>query len=214
MPMPYRSLMPDVHLARRTRPVRGYEARWLPSLQPQYRHPREQIMAARVQINPGDVFQIPIDSERVGYGQVVLRPEQNVRSVLFVCVYAQTTRPHESPNVQQIILSDILLAGLTFDAKLHNGDWPIVGSVTENLPNIALPNYKYRMSEKAVVETLDRRRRRWATPEEEKSLPFRTYASPMVFELALKAISGVGQWRDDFNNLKYEELRKSESIVV
>jgi hypothetical protein len=171
-------------------------------------------MAARVQINVGHVFQIPIDSERVGYGQVVLRPEQNVKSVLFVCVYAQTTRPDESPNAQQIVLSDILLAGLTFDAKLNNGDWPIVGSVTENLPSIALPNYNYRMSEKAVVETLDRRRRRWATPEEEQSLPFRTYASPMVFELALKAIGGVGQWRDDFNDLKYETLRKSASIVV
>lgn len=171
-------------------------------------------MASRVKISVGDVFQIPIDSARVGYGQVVLRPEKNVKGVLFICVYAETTRPDEAPKIRQIVQSDILLAGNTFDAKLNNGDWPIVGNLTENLPTIALPNYKYGMGDEAVVETLDRTRRRRATPEEERSLPFRSFTAPIGFELALKAIGGVGEWRDDFNSLNYEELRKTSEVIV
>jgi hypothetical protein len=171
-------------------------------------------MARKVKIGVGDVFQIPIDSTRMGYGQVVLRPEKNVKSVLFICVYAATTGPDEAPNISQIVRSGILLAGNTFDAKLHNGDWPIVGNLSENLPSIALPNFKSGMGDEAVVETLDRRRRRRATPEEERFLPFRSFTSPIGFELALKAIGGRGEWRDEFNSLNYEELRKSSEVIV
>lgn len=167
-------------------------------------------MALKVKVNVGDIFQIPIDSARVGYGQVVFIPE---KKVLFVCVYAETTRPDETPNIRQIVQSDVLLAGNTFDGKIWNGDWPIVGNIMENLPSIALPTYKYGMGDEAVVETLDRTRRRRATPEEEQSLPFRAYTAPIRFELALKAIGGVGEWRDDFDSLSYEQLRKSSEVI-
>ena len=168
-------------------------------------------MAAKVKITVGDVFQIPIDSARVGYGQVVLRPEKNV---LFICVFAATTRPDEAPDIHQIVQSDVLLAGNTFDAKFNHGHWRIVGNTTENLANIALPTYKSGMGNEAIVETLDRTRHRRATPEEERSLPFRTYTSPAGFEQALKAIGGVGEWLGVYDELKYDELCKSSEVIV
>jgi len=171
-------------------------------------------MPPKVEINVGDVFQIPIDSARVGYGQVVLRPEKNVKGVLFICVYAETTRPDEAPDIRQIVQSDILLAGNAFDAKLNHRHWPIVGNTTENLASVALPNYKYAQGDDVVVENLDRTRRRPATVEEAHALPLRTYSSPAVFELALKAIGGVGEWRSEFDDLKYDELRKSSDVIV
>lgn len=171
-------------------------------------------MADKAKISVGDVFQITIDSARVGYGQVVLRPEKNVKGVLFICVYAETTRPGEIPSIRQIVQSDILLAGNTFDAKLNHRHWPIVGNITDNLPSIALPHYKCAQSDAVVVENLERTRRRQATAAEANELPLRTYTSPAVFELALKAIGGVGEWRDEFDDLKYDELRKSSEVVV
>jgi Immunity protein 26 len=166
---------------------------------------------ARVKVTVGDVFQIPIDASRVGYGQVVLQPENNV---LFICVFAATTPPDETPDLQQIVRSEILLAGSTFDAKFNHGHWPIVGRVTENLTTIELPVYKYGKDDETMLESLDRSRQRRATKEEASSLPFRTYTAPVGFELALKAIAGVGEWLGAFDDLKYDQLRKSNEIVI
>jgi hypothetical protein len=36
----------------------------------------------------------------------------------------------------------------------------------------------------------------------------------MVFELALKAIAGVGEWVADYDDLKYDNLKASSEVVV
>ncbi len=166
---------------------------------------------AKVEVNVGDVFQIPIDDARVGYGQVVLKPE---KPILFICVFAMTTPPGASPDIDEIVHSDILLAGSTFDALFRNGQWKIVGNVASNLPLIALPVYKSGIGDEALVETLDRSRSRKASKQEESSLPFRTYTAPIGFELALKAIGGIGEWLPDYDDMKYETLKLSSSVVV
>jgi hypothetical protein len=165
----------------------------------------------KVKVKVGDVFQIPIDSARVGYGQVIMQPEKNV---LFICVFAATRPPNAMPDLDEIVRSDILLAGNTFDAKFNHGHWPIVGNVTSNLAEIELPNYKSGKGDTAVVETLDRSRRRPATKQEEQLLPFRTYTAPVGFELAIKAIAGVGDWLADYDDLKYDDLKRSSEVIV
>lgn len=166
---------------------------------------------AKVELNVGDVFQIPIDDARVGYGQVVLKPE---KPVLFICVFAATTSLGVLPDLNEVVRSDILLAGSTFDAKFRHGHWTVVGNVTSNLSTIALPVYKDGLGDQAFVETLDRSRRRPATTQEERSLPFRTYTAPVGFEMALKAIAGICQWLPAYNDLKYDDLKASSGVVV
>ncbi len=168
-------------------------------------------MASKVKVQVGDVFQIPIDDSRWGYGQVVLQPEKNV---LFICVFAATTESDQAPDLEQVVRSDILLAGNTFDAKFNHGHWPIVGNLISNLVKIPLPNYKSGKEETTIVETLDRSRRRSATKEEEQFLSFRTYTAPVGFELALKAIAGVGRWLLGYDDLKYDKLKVSSKIMV
>jgi len=173
----------------------------------------EKTMArkAKQQVNVGDVFQIPIDDSRAGYGQVVLKPEE---PVLFICVFAMTTPPGALADVDEIVRSDILLAGSTFNALINNGHWTIVGNVTANLPSIALPVYKSMREDGMIIETLDRSRSRKASRQEESSLPFRTYTAPIGFELALKAIGGVGEWLPEYDDMKYESLKLSSNVVV
>src|SRR4051794_27416313 len=94
---------------------------------------RDEVIMARktkIEVNVGDVFQIPIDDTRIGYGQVVLKPE---KPILFICVFAATTAPGVPPDLDEITRSDILLAGSTFDALFNHGRWTIVGNVTSNL---------------------------------------------------------------------------------
>ena len=113
-------------------------------------------MADKVNAKVGDIFQIPIDDARVGYGQVVVQPEKNV---LFVCVFSATTRSGEQPELDAVVRSEILLAGNTFDAKIWHGHWPVVGNVPPNMRAIALPNYKEGQPGQAFGESLDLKRR-------------------------------------------------------
>ena len=64
-------------------------------------------MASKFKAKIGDIFQIPIDAARVGYGQVVLLPEKNV---LFICIFAAMTKLGERPDLKAIVRSEILLA--------------------------------------------------------------------------------------------------------
>ncbi len=168
-------------------------------------------MAEKVKAKVGDVFQIPIDDTRVGYGQVVVQPEKNV---LFVCVFSATTRPDEHPDPEVVLRSEILLAGNTFDAKIWHGHWPVVGNTPPNMDAIALPNYKEGLPGQAFVESLDLKRRRRATIEEERLLSFRGYVAPVRFENALKALFGIGEWLADYEDLKYQRVRESSSIMI
>jgi len=168
-------------------------------------------MADKIKAKVGDIFQMPIDDTRVGYGQVVVQPE---RKVLFVCAFAATTRPGEQPDLNVILRSEILLAGNTFDAKIWHGHWPVVGNLPPNMGTIVLPNYKEGLPGQALVESLDRTRRRRATIDEERLLPFRLYVAPVGFEKALKALFGIGEWLADDEDLRYDRVRQSGLIVI
>lgn len=168
-------------------------------------------MALRVKARVGDIFQIPIDDTRVGYGQVVMQPD---KSSLFICIYSIRTRPGEQPDLDAVVQSEILLAGNTFDARIWHGYWPVVGNIEPNMATIALPNYKEGLPGRANVENLDRTRRRPATKEEEQILPFRSYVAPIRFEKALKALAGIGEWRPEHEDLKYERVLRCSSVIV
>jgi hypothetical protein len=160
-------------------------------------------MALRVKPKVGDIFQVPLDTVRFGYGQVVALPEKNV---LFICLFAATTERSVQPDLQAIVRSAILLAGNTFDAKLWHGHWPVVGNMTPDLAAIVLPNYKEGPPGQAFVENLDLTRRRRATPQEEAILPFRSYVAPVRYEKALQALAGIGEWRPEYEDLRYEHV--------
>lgn len=168
-------------------------------------------MAEKVRAKVGDIFQIPLDDTRVGYGQVVVQPEKNV---LFVCAFVATTRPDEQPDLETILRSEILLAGNTFDAKIWHGHWTVVGNVPPDMKAIALPKYKEGLPGQAFIESLDLKQRRRATTEEERLLPFREYVAPIRFENALKALFGIGDWLAMYEDLKYARVRQGSSIAI
>ncbi len=166
-------------------------------------------MAGKVRASIGDVFQIPIDDARVGYGQVIAQP---LKGVLYICAFRMTTMRDEQPYLDAILGSEVLLAGNTFDAKIWHGHWPVVGNVEPKA--IALPNYKEGAPGQALVESFDQKRRRRATAEEERLLPYRSYSAPMVIQDALKAALGIGEWLPNYEDLKYERVRQAASVLV
>ncbi len=168
-------------------------------------------MVLEVKAKVGDIFQIPLDSSRVGYGQVLAQPEKNV---LFICLFSTKTERGIQPDLLSIIRSEILLAGNTFDAKIWHGHWPVVGNIMPDLENIALPNYKEGPPGQAFVENLNLTRKRAATKQEEDVLLFRSYVAPVRYEKALKALAGVGEWRSEYDELRYEHTLRSSKVVI
>ena len=56
-------------------------------------------MGLGIRVKLGDIFQIPLDATRFGYGQVVAQPE---KKVLFICVFAAVTERGKQPNLDAV----------------------------------------------------------------------------------------------------------------
>ena len=152
------------------------------------------MMTQRVRV--GDVFLIPIDGPRFGVGQVA----GDWKGELYLVIYdAVTTGNVDLPDA---LRSKPLFAALSLDAKIHNGDWKIIGNVMDNLGDVPQPVFKVHEGTKVFIETRDRSATRPATEEEADLLRLRTVVAPIRLEKALKAHHGLGEW-----NPKYEELR-------
>lgn len=148
----------------------------------------------------GDVFLVPIDSTRVGLGQIV----DVLPSELYVVLYANAWKASSPPAPQEVVDQAVLFASLTLDAKLYHGDWTIIGNVTNNLANIKLPLSKVRISGEMHIESHDGRWSRHATPEEAEQLRFRKTVAPVRLEKALKAHYGILEPHPAYDELRYD----------
>ena len=165
----------------------------------------------RHRVKQGQVFEIPISDELAGYGQVIARRPHVCFVVVFERSYPRTGRP----DLSQILEGPIRFAADCLDAKLVNGDWPVVGLSMGNIDQVGLPVYKTSSfpSGEWFVESWDGRTRP-ATLEERDRLHHRTMYSPMVLESALKAIHGAGPWPDVRETLEYDYVRQTRDIRV
>ncbi len=170
--------------------------------------PRKSGTRARI----GDVIQIPIDGDHVGYGQVVAtRP-----STLLVAVFRSPYPKTDQPPVDRILADDIALLTETFDAKIWNGDWPVVANVAPDGSRFPLPNYKVTIdrADQWHVESYDSKRHRPAKPWELDSLQFRTVVSAKFLQDAFQALHGREPWDGSYRLLEYDVMRRSAEIQV
>jgi len=149
----------------------------------------------------GDVFLVPLDSERCGIGQLA----GNWKGELYVVIYDKLVSRDASPG--DISGADLQFAALTLDAKFHYGDWPIIGNRQDNLSNVPQPWFKVGVGGETHIEARDRSVTRRATATEAAGLRNRTVVAPVRIENALKALHGLGEW-----NPRYDELRADYAL--
>lgn len=143
----------------------------------------------------GDLFVLPWDSKRPGWGiGQVLSKQHGVYIVIFEPVYP--TPPASSPEA----LGAPALAGLTIDASIKDGEWPLIGHA---LPaSVEIPAlYGMVVGEERWVEDFSGLNVRPARSEAERSLPPRRSYSPSVFEHVLAALHGEQPWTEAMNDL-------------
>jgi hypothetical protein len=157
------------------------------------------------------VFQIPIDEERVGYGQVLAK----FSSIYFMAVF-NSAYPHTAvPDVASIVRDRIRFAAETVDVKIWAGDWPVVGRVKPQPGSFCLPVYKehHYPEDEWHVHSFDERHRR-ATDEEISRLPLRISRGPQMLQDALRAAHGAAPWKDEYGQIEYERIVETSDIVV
>jgi hypothetical protein len=166
----------------------------------------------RFNARDGDVFQVPIDEDSVGHGQIIgSRP-----STLLVAIFKELHPRSSAPHLTQIASGEVAFLAETFDAKIWNGEWPIVGNASPDHVRIPFPTYKVAIGRATdwYVETFDAPQRRPAKPWEIDSLPLRNIVSPIRLENALRALHGVGQWDPSYRLLEFDVIRRSSTIPV
>jgi hypothetical protein len=156
----------------------------------------------------GNVFLIPLDEQRNGIGQIA----GDWKGELYVVIYDKLASPEASPN--EVIEAQLVFAALTLDAKLHHGDWQVIGNLQENIASIPQPWFKIAQGKEIYVEPRDRSFTRPATATEAANLRFRTVVAPVRLEAALKALHGIGEWHPRFDELRADYASTSERLVA
>jgi Immunity protein 26 len=159
-------------------------------------------------IKIGDVFLIPLDDAGFGVGQVA----GNWQGELYLIIY-EATSATQNVALDEIMSKPPWLAALSLDAKLWNGDWPIIGNVQENLDGVPQPVFKVNQDEQVFLESRDRSISRPATAQEEQILRLRNVVAPIRLENALKARHGIGSWNPRYDELLAEYATVSSKLL-
>lgn len=143
----------------------------------------------------GDVFLIPLDETSAAGGHIVGIRENDE---LYLAVMGRRLdRGQKDPEVAAD--GEPILLTLSFDAKLLNGDWPIIGNLTGSLSRYPHPAFKIRHAGVMSVESRDKSVRRPATTVELNILQNRSIASPAVIEDVIRAHHGLGKWNESYD---------------
>jgi hypothetical protein len=157
--------------------------------------------------NVGDIFVIPVGDGRAGVGQVVAKYGNDA---YYLAVFDFILPLDEAGSrAAEALAAPIRFLALTLDAKIHVGDWPIVGEGA--VGSVPLPAYKEAVTTPHRLDVVDYtgERRRPATAAEALSLRTRKVVAPVRLERALRASLGLEPWHDAF-----DELRADSAITT
>ena len=169
-------------------------------------------MARRKRLRVGDVFTIPIDDERVGYGQVV---HDFGQGHYYFVVFKEAFARDEEPELDAVLAGRLALLALSLDALLYHDHWQVVGHRGVNPERLPLPAYKEGVSPgKYEVVDYTGERRRDAAAAEVDELPFRAVVAPIRVEKALRALHGLEDWNEAYDELRpVPEDRTSSALL-
>jgi hypothetical protein len=155
----------------------------------------------------GDVFLIPLDPDRYGIGQIA----GDWKGELYVVVYDKVVSREVS--LADVDDAELQFAALTLDAKLHHGDWQVIGNRQDKLRAIPQPWFKVGVAGETQIEARDRSVTRRATNIEEGKLRYRTVVAPVRIERALKALHGLGEWDSRYDDLRADYAAQCSKLV-
>lgn len=166
-------------------------------------------MTRRVRV--GDIYGIPIAERQLAAAQVVA---QYRGGGFYVAVYDGTFEDADDAKIDalssfRLTPENVILLGLTLDAKVVSGDWPYLGTAAapEGLP---FPAYRVGLDDDCYVED-HTATRTTECGERGLLLPFRTVVAPAVVEKAVQAKHGLIPWDDYYEPLRVADVSSREA---
>lgn len=165
---------------------------------------KKKVRSRKVPTRVGDVFLIPVGEDVSVFGQILTA----FHRTHLVVVFKATTR--DVSSIDDALRTTMQLAGMVFDAKLLNGDWPVVG----NRPPVTVQKPWFVSGHEAMedltVTNIDMSIRRRVTPAEAAKHGRMIFSSPLVLEKAARALRGVADWQEEFHG-SFRDLAKELS---
>ncbi len=148
----------------------------------------------------GDVIAIPVDEARVGLAQVV----GQYKRALYFSVFRRLWPSGAVGDVEEALNDEVILLALSFDARLHSGDWRVIGHCEIKPESAPLPAYLEGVSPPGSYEVVDHSGtlRRAATATDVEQMPPRQIVAPIRIENALRAFHGLDLWIDEYERLR------------
>jgi Immunity protein 26 len=164
-----------------------------------------------MKLRVGDVFTIPIDNIRVGFGQLISMPNKDS---LIIAVFDFSCLKENEYFMDKICESEIIFLGYTLDAKLYHKHWVIIGNYTNNINNIYLPYFKIGSPPNIHITNYKGESIRRAENSEFDSFNYLSIVAPIRYENALKAHNNLMEWDDVYNDLLYSYTLESQKIAL
>ena len=163
-----------------------------------------------MKLKAGDIFTIPINGDKSGFGQIVEVPNKNN---FIIIVFEEVYDNQQLPVLAKVISSKVLFFGYTMDALLYHKYWKIVGNSLVNLEKIKMPYYKLGSAGdfKLVNHKGDFISK--ISKEKFEKLNYHEIIAPIRYENAFKAYHGIGEWHDDYDELLYSKVLEGISFI-
>jgi hypothetical protein len=163
----------------------------------------------------GDVFAIPIDDDRVGFGYVV---GEHPGLDLHVAVFGAAHARDSTPPLEEIVKQGPAFLAHTTDTMIRYGRWWTVGNVEPAAERWPVPAYRMHhggphSDEQIWDYELERHRAPRDAEELERALRPISYA-PQKFQRALQALHGIGDWEDEFEELRFSRAASAATLTV
>ncbi|WP_421730528.1 Imm26 family immunity protein [Brevundimonas sp.] len=163
--------------------------------------PRDpKLKGKRIAVKAGAVFEMPVPDGRRGYGIIIVGG-----GVPYVVILK--TLHEKRPPLPDLDSDEIALVGWTMDSLIYHGRWTIIG--TDNGPPRDVPFPNFRVNVAGVLQTTDFQGKVIgpSRPDEIALLDNQFSSSPSIYQDALMALNGIGEWKSHFDKLLPEYAR-------
>ena len=124
-----------------------------------------------------------------------------------IVVYALTSDQSRMPDILEIVKSPRLLMGYTLDSKFYHKHWDIIEHYEDNLTDFEFPYFRLGSpsGELFLIDHNGNKIRKCSNAEFNK-LTYKTEIAPATYENALKALNGIGNWKEHYDKIKIDNL--------
>ena len=148
----------------------------------------------RGNLKVGDVFEMEMPDGRLGYGAILI-----ARKILYVIVLRDLYE--ERPPMSALVSAPVALVGWTMDALIYHGRWKIAFRGYPDRSDIPYPNWKVEVSGALQTTNFAGDLLGPCRADEVDLLDFKFSYSPIVYQSALEAVHGLGEWKADYEEL-------------